>query len=318
MSKPSRVGEDSDAHRRPHVGPHGTGQHGAHEDLGHRLRLPRGGARGVDGRTRPRRRRHRRRRAQDRGARPAQGAVLRARASTSCWRATLATGRLRFSDRHRRRRRRARSTSSAWARRRSAASTPPTCATSRRATESLLAVLRPGDLVVGKSTVPGRHGGAPGRAGRGQGARRACWPGTPSSSARASRSQDTLHPDRLVYGLPVRRGRRAPPARCSTRSTRRSLAARHPAGGHRLRDRRAGQGGRQLLPRHEDLLHQRDGRAVRGHRRRREAARRRDRLRRPHRPQVPQRRPRLRRRLPAQGHPRVHGPGRRARVPTRR
>ena len=32
-----------------------------------------------------------------------------------------------------------------------------------------------------------------------------------------------------------------------------------------------------------------------------------------HRPQVPQRRPRLRRRLPAQGHPRLHGPGERAR-----
>ena len=42
------------------------------------------------------------------------------------------------------------------------------------------------------------------------------------------------------------------------------------------------------------------------------AARRRDRPRRPDRPQVPQRRARLRRRLPAQGHPGVHGPGRRA------
>ena len=41
--------------------------------------------------------------------------------------------------------------------------------------------------------------------------------------------------------------------------------------------------------------------------------RRRHRPRRPHRPQVPQRRPRLRRGLPAQGHPRVHGPRRRAR-----
>ena len=42
-------------------------------------------------------------------------------------------------------------------------------------------------------------------------------------------------------------------------------------------------------------------------------ARRRDRPRRPDRAQVPQRRHRLRRRLPAQGHPRVHGPRRRAR-----
>ena len=39
---------------------------------------------------------------------------------------------------------------------------------------------------------------------------------------------------------------------------------------------------------------------------------RRDRARRPDRPQVPQRRPRLRRRLPAEGHPGVHGPRRRA------
>ena len=78
---------------------------------------------------------------------------------------------------------------------------------------------------------------------------------------------------------------------------------RHAGGGHRLRDRRAGQGRRERLPGHQDLLHQRDGRGLRGHRRRRRRPRRRDRVRRPHRPPVPQRRHRLRRRLPAQGHP---------------
>ena len=45
------------------------------------------------------------------------------------------------------------------------------------------------------------------------------------------------------------------------------------AGGHRLRHRRAGQGRRQRLPRHQDLLHQRDGRGLRGRRRRRHPAR---------------------------------------------
>ena len=57
---------------------------------------------------------------------------------------------------------------------------------------------------------------------------------------------------------------------------------------------------------------------LRGRRRRRDHARRGDRVRRPDRPRVPRGRPRLRRRLPAQGHPGLHGPRRRARARTRR
>ena len=122
--------------------------------------------------------------------------------------------------------------------------------------------------------------------------------------------------------------RRRPSARRTLEHDARGVRARarrgHPGRRHRLRDRRAGQGRRQRVPRHQDLLHQRDGRGLRGHRRRRHEAVQGAVLRRPHRRPVPARRPRLRRRLPAQGHPRVHGPGRRARrrpgavVPARR
>ncbi len=179
------------------------------------------------------------------------------------------------------------------------------------AVESLLAVLRPGDARRREVDRAGRHGRPAGRAGRGRRCPARCWPGTRSSCARASPSQDTLHPDRLVYGLPA--GDDGDTAHALLDEVYAPIVADGtPAGRHRLRHRRDGEDRGQLLPRHEDLVHQRDGRAVRGHRRRREAAGRRDRLRRPDRPQVPQRRPRLRRRLPAQGHPRVHGPGRRA------
>jgi UDPglucose 6-dehydrogenase len=61
-----------------------------------------------------------------------------------------------------------------------------------------------------------------------------------------------------------------------------------------------------------------DGRGVRGHRRRRHAAEQGAELRHPDRRPVPQRRPGLRRRLPAQGHPRVHGPRRASSASTRR
>ena len=88
---------------------------------------------------------------------------------------------------------------------------------------------------------------------------------------------------------------------------------RHPRRRHRLRHCGAGQGGRQRLPGHEDLLHQRHGRGLRGHRRRRRRPRRLDRVRRPDRPPLPPGRHRLRRRLPAQGHPGLRAPGRRAR-----
>ncbi len=120
--------------------------------------------------------------------------------------------------------------------------------------------------------------------------------------------EDTVHPDRIVFGVSDARAEKLP-ARLLRPDDRR----RHPGGGHRLRDRRAGQGRRQRLLGHQDLLHQRDGRGLRGHRRRRRRPGRRDRVRRPDRAALPQRRHRLRRRLPAQGHPGLRAPGRRAR-----
>ena len=171
---------------------------------------------------------------------------------------------------------------------------------------------RTGDLVVGKSTVPVGTAARLAEAGRAPPRRGPTWPGTRSSSARASPSHDTVSPDRLVYGVPGRRRRRAG-HRAARRGLRDGPRDRDAPHRHRLRDRRARQGVRQRVPRHEDLVHQRHGRDRRGHRRRRHPARRRDRPRRPHRPPLPQRRHRLRRRLPAEGHPRVHGPRRRAR-----
>ena len=95
--------------------------------------------------------------------------------------------------------------------------------------------------------------------------------------------QDTLHPDRLVYGLPA--GADGELARRLLDEVYASRAGRrHPAGGHRLPDRGAGQGGGERVPGHQDLLHQRDGRGLRGQRRRRHQTRRRDRPRRPDRP----------------------------------
>ena len=67
----------------------------------------------------------------------------------------------------------------------------------------------------------------------------------------------------------------------------------------------------ERLPRHQDLVHQRGGRALRGGRRRRRGGGARHGPRQPHRPEVPPPRPRLRRLLLPQGHPR-RGADRRA------
>ena len=224
--------------------------------------------------------------------------------------ASLASGRLVVQRRLRRRRPTRRSTSSASGRRRSAASTPRTCATSRPRSSRCCPCCGPGTLVVGKSTVP------VGTAARLAELVATKVPGAilawnPEFLREGFAVEDTLHPDRLVYGLPE--GDDADDgARPARRGLRADRGRRDAEGGHRLRDRRDGEDRGQLVPRHEDLVHQRDGRAVRGDRRGRQAARRRDRLRRPDRPEVPQRRPRVRRRLSAEGHPGVHGAGRRA------
>ncbi len=70
------------------------------------------------------------------------------------------------------------------------------------AVESLLQVLEPGELVVGKSTVP------VGTAGRlaelvGSKAPGALLAWNPEFLREGFAVADTLHPDRLVYGLPV-------------------------------------------------------------------------------------------------------------------
>ena len=219
----------------------------------------------------------------------------------------LATGRLRFIRRHRRRARRARCTSSASVPRRSGASTPPTCATStRRSRRCSASVGR--RLVVGKSTVP--VGTAARLADLVEPKPGAMLAWNPEFLREGFAVEDTLHPDRLVYGLPAGADGDAARARCWTRSTRRSLAAGTPLVDHRLRHRRTGQGRGQLVPGHQDLLHQRDGRGLRGQRRRRHQLA--DAI--GHDARIGRKFLNaglgLRRRLPAQGHPRVHGPGR--------
>ena len=86
------------------------------------------------------------------------------------------------------------------------------------------------------------------------------------------------------------------------RRQRRHAVLRHDAG-----DRRAVEGGRERLPGHEDLVHQRDGRGVRGIRRQRAGPGGDPRRRPADRRFVPAGRPRVRRRLPAEGHQGVHG-----------
>jgi UDPglucose 6-dehydrogenase len=69
------------------------------------------------------------------------------------------------------------------------------------ATEALLAVLSPGDLVVGKSTVPvGTASGLAEVVGQKVPGAMLAW--NPEFLREGFAVHDTLHPDRLVYGLP--------------------------------------------------------------------------------------------------------------------
>ena len=193
---------------------------------------------------------------------------------------------------HGRRPRARRCTSSASAPRRSATSTPPTWRYVDAAVTALAPHLSAGDLVVGKSTVPVGTAAPAGRA----------WSPSAEPAALLAWNPEFLREGFAVAGHPAprsaglrparRRGRRAWPDALLDEVYATPLADGRAAGGHRLRDRRAGQGRGELLPGHQDLLHQRDGRGLRGQRRRRRPARRRDRPRRPHRPAIPQRRPR--------------------------
>ena len=255
-----------------------------------------------------RRRRRRRRRS---SCSTTAGSRSTSRTSSRCCSRAVDAGRLRFTTSY---------AEAADVRRRAlpvrrhaaaqAASTPPTCATSTPSSTALAPHLRRRRLVVGKSTVPVGTAARLRRriaelAPAGEAVELA-W--NPEFLREGFAVEDTLRPDRLVVG---RRSERAEQLLREVYASR--SRGRHSLHGHRLRHRRAGQGRGERLPRHQDLVHQRDGRGLRGDRRRRHAAGRRARPRRADRPPVPQRRPRLRRRLPAQGHPRVHGPRRGAR-----
>ncbi len=171
------------------------------------------------------------------------------------------------------------------------------------AIEALLPHLGDGDLVVGKSTVPVGTAARLARVGArrvGRGSR--VEPGVPARGIRGE-GHDHTRPARVRAA-----GGRRPRARQGT--ARRGLCdgdrRRDPARRRRLRDGRTREGRSERVPRDQDQLHQRDGRDLRGRRRGRDRARGRDRLRRADRPAVPERRHRVRGRLPAEGHPRVH------------
>ncbi len=70
--------------------------------------------------------------------------------------------------------------------------------------------------------------------------------------------QDSLTPDRIVLGVVIQPGRGGPP-----RGLRHSARGRRPDAGHGPGDGRAGQGGGERVPGHQDLFHQRHGRGLR-------------------------------------------------------
>ena len=277
------------------------------------LRLPRRRARRVHGKARARRGRHRPRSAQGRGARRRRAPVLRTRASTSCSPRSVATGRLTVSAPTPRWRAgapgalRLRGHAAGAGQQRGGPDVR-----GRRRRRRCCRTSPPGDLVVGKSTVP--VGTAERLAGvvvaGAAGGRARLEPRVPPRGLRRQGHPRTRTGSSTACPT-------APRASAATALLDEVYAGRSAEHTPRIvtdyADRGAGQGRRQLVPGHEDLVHQRDGRDRRGRGRRRHAARRRDRPRRPDRPPVPQRRPRLRRRLPAQGHPRLHGARRRAR-----
>ena len=200
-----------------------------------------------------------------------RGAVLRARRSPSCCARTSTSGRLRFTTSYRGgRASSATCTSSASARRRSSGEYAADLTLRRRARSTALAPAPDAGRRSSSASRPCRS--APPRGWRARLAELAppapasSWPGTRSSCARASPSRTRCTPTGSWSASTDGRGRAAP-----ARGLRPDDRRRHPGRGHRLRDRRAGQGRRQRLPRHQDLVHQRDGRGVRGDRRRRHA-----------------------------------------------
>ena len=191
-------------------------------------------------------------------------------------------------------------------------SAAPTCPSCSSCLETLAPLLDPPRLIIGKSTVPAGTAARLTSGWRPRARRRgSSWPGTPSSCARATPSRTRCARTASWSAWRTRR-----PRRICARSTRRR-PRRDSATGDRPGDVGAGQVRRQRVPVHEDLLHQRHGRGLRSRRRRRHAARRGAVLRSADRRTLPGARAGVRRRLPAQGHPRLHGPGRGTRVARR-
>ena len=112
---------------------------------------------------------------------------------------------------------------------------------------------------------------------------------------------DFMRPDRVVVGVESERG-----AGGHAGALPAALPHRDAGAVHHARDGGADQVRRQLLPRDQDQLHQRDRGSVREGRRRRSGRRQGDRPRRPHRALLPARGPRLRRLLLPQGHSGLH------------
>ena len=193
-----------------------------------------------------------------------QGAGLRAGARPSCSAEHVASGRLRFTDSYEEAGAfgeihflcvgtpAARAT--AWARTSARWSTPSSTSAPHLTGRALL---------VGKSTVP--VGTAERMAARLDAlvprASTRSWPGTPSSCARASPSRTPCGPTASCSASASRR----PRSGCAS-STRRCIDHGTPVVVTDYADRRAGEGHRQRLPGHQDLLHQRRRRGVRGRR----------------------------------------------------
>ena len=110
-------------------------------------------------------------------------------------------------------------------------------------------------LVVGKSTVP--VGTAQQVAERLAGRALVLW--NPEFLREGFAVADTLHPDRIVYGVPAD-PRDAQEAQTALDAVYQDLLEEGiPQDRHRLPHRRAGQDRGELLPGHQDQLHQRHG-----------------------------------------------------------
>ena len=275
----------------------------------HRHRIPRRHARHLHGDHGLRGARRRRRPEQDRQLLRRLGPVLRARpAREACTRPSPPAD-CASPPTSTRWRSSATSTSSASAPRRPPGRTPPTCATSRRPSTTLAARICPHGPARRQVHRPGRHGGPAGATvGEHLADRRrsSSSPGTPSSCARASPSRTPCTPTASSSGWSPTRAEA--PARA--RSTPRSLGTGTPL---IVTDFATAElvkvAANAFLATKISFINamaevcEATGADVSQLAQALEP-------RRPHRPAVPQARPRIRRRLPAQGHPGLPAPRR--------